>query len=137
MKIIHQLIYRNLSVAYFKYEEQNQNLVYLRSCYVDPKYRGLGIASWLMLECLKSIKNVTAFGYILKNNEIMIHIFEKFDFKKIKWNWEVFGSFLYSKKIDEFISDDYQVNINVPTPRIYKFHQEKNKTQIIRSHYYI
>ncbi len=127
MKIIHRLIYRDPSIACFTYEERDQNVVYLRSCNVDPQYQGLGIATWLMLECLKSIKKGTAFGYIIKSNDTMIHIFKKFDFKKIKGNWEVFGSFVYSRKINDFIADDYQVNIKVPLPHIYKVHEKKTK----------
>ena len=67
---------------------------------------------------------------------VPLSIFKKFDFKKIKGDWEVFGSFVYSRKMNDFIADDYQVNIKVPLPHIYKVHEEKNKTEVIRSYYY-
>ena len=63
----------------------------------------------------------------------MIHIFEKYGFQKEE-NGDL--PFLYSKKMDEFLADDYQVNIRIPKPHIYKVHEEKNESEVILFYYY-
>jgi ribosomal protein S18 acetylase RimI-like enzyme len=68
-------------VAYVCCNKEKDGLIWITALEILPEYRGAGLARQLLDYCVK--KGATALG-VAKDNEIAIHIYESYGFKKSK-----------------------------------------------------
>lgn len=101
-------------MAYLVCSQHSPDLYYLRACYVEPQYRNLGIATWLLGECLRHLRG-EVYGLVTPE---LFHLFEKFGFVRDKMRQDHLTYRWYTINLATFdnISPMFGRRIKIPLP---------------------